>query len=245
MRSPLWDFIQAPDEELAGFLSFLVAIVIAITVHEYAHAKAAQLAGDPTAEQAGRVTLNPLAHFDIAGTVMLLLAGFGWGKPVPVNPILFRRPRTDDIMVSLWGPLSNFIAAAVFALPLKFGFAGEYGLLLHQIVLLNLVLGLFNLIPIHPLDGSHILSGLLPVDQARRLDEFYHRFGVLLLILLIVSRLTYYVVGIPATIVHGLLTAPLFLGLAHRAGRYVGRRLGRRRRPDMEREGGSGQDRAG
>lgn len=231
----LWHFIQSGGENLAGLLSFLVAIVIAITVHEYAHAKAAQLAGDPTPAQAGRVTLNPLAHFDIIGTIMLLFAGFGWGKPVPVNPMFFRRPRTDDILVSLWGPLSNFIAATVFAIPLKLGFAGEYGIVLDSIVWLNLILGLFNLIPIYPLDGSHILSGLLPVDQARRLDEFYHRFGMLLLILLIVTRATVYVVGIPASILHGVLTGPLMLGLAS-LGRPPGaaRLRHSRERPDRE-----------
>jgi Zn-dependent protease len=213
MRTTLWRFIQTGGENLAELLSFLVAIVIAITVHEYAHAKAAQRAGDPTPEQAGRVTLNPLVHFDIIGTIMLLFAGFGWGKPVPVNPAFFRRPRIDDILVSLWGPLSNFIAAAVFAIPLKFRFAGEYAIVLDIIVWMNLVLGLFNLIPIYPLDGSHILSGLLPVEQARRLDEFYHRFGMLLLILIIVTRVTTYIVGIPVMILHGLLTGPVILGL--------------------------------
>ncbi len=211
----LWAFIQSGGENLAGLLSFLVGIVIAITVHEYAHAKRAQMAGDPTAEQAGRVTLNPLAHFDPIGTIMLLFAGFGWGKPVPVNPALFRRPRVDDIMVSLWGPLSNFIVAAIFAMPLRFGFAGEYGVVLDAIVWVNLILGLFNLIPIYPLDGSHILSGLLPAEQARRLDVFYHRFGMLLLILLIMSRATVYLVGLPAEFIYRFLTGPfpIVLGL--------------------------------
>ncbi len=235
MGSPLLNFIQSPEENLADFLSFLVAIVIAITVHEYAHAKAAQLAGDPTPEQAGRVTLNPLAHFDPIGTIMLLFARFGWGKPVPVNPLLFRRPRTDDILVSLWGPLSNFITAVVFAIPLKFGFAGEYRIVLDSIVWMNLVLGLFNLIPIYPLDGSHILSGLLPVDQARRLDEFYHRFGMLLLILIIVTRVTAIVVGIPATILHGLLTGPLIFGSMCPRGRSeIARLRDSRGRPHRE-----------
>lgn len=235
MRTTLWRFIQTGGDNLAELLSFLVAIVIAITVHEYAHAKAAQRAGDPTPEQAGRVTLNPLVHFDIIGTIMLLFAGFGWGKPVPVNPMFFRRPRIDDILVSLWGPLSNFIAAVVFAIPLKFGFAGEYGLVLDIIVWMNLVLGLFNLIPIYPLDGSHILSGLLPVEQARRLDEFYHRFGMLLLILIIVTRITTYVVGIPVMILHGLLTAPLVLGLASpRPRSRIARLRHSCRRPDAE-----------
>ena len=206
LRGPLWDLIGRGAEALPDFLSFLVAIVIAITVHEFAHAKSAQKAGDPTPGHYGRVTLNPLAHFDPMGTIALLLAGFGWGKPVPVNPFLFRRPRLDNILVSLWGPLSNFILAALFAIPLRFGWAGPYTIVLVYIVEMNLVLGLFNLIPIHPLDGSHILSGLLPVEQARKLDAFYARYGVLLLFGLILSRATVFLVGIPVSLAFFLLT---------------------------------------
>ncbi|MGQ9732524.1 MAG: site-2 protease family protein [Candidatus Zipacnadales bacterium] len=209
--SPLWRLIQNPTgPELADFLSFVVAITIAITVHEFAHAKSAQLAGDPTPGQHGRVTLNPLAHFDPIGTLALLLAGFGWGRPVPVNPFLMKRPRIDNVLCSLWGPLSNFIVATLFAVPLRLGIAGAYTSLLEYIVIMNLVLGLFNLIPIHPLDGSHILSGLLPIEQARRLNIFYHRYGMMLLLILIVTHVTRYVVFIPASVIFMLLTGAGF-----------------------------------
>lgn len=196
--SPLLDLINQGFDALPDFLSFCVAMVIAITVHEFAHAKSAQKAGDPTPGQHGRVTLNPLVHFDPIGTIALLVAGFGWGRPVPVNPFLMRRPRLDNILCALWGPLSNVLVAAVFALPLRFQVAGEYGMVLSYIVFVNLILALFNLIPIHPLDGSHILSGLLPVAQARQYDMFVHRYGLLLLVLLFASRATSLVVGVPA-----------------------------------------------
>jgi len=205
--TPLWHYIQDPSPQvLADLLSFLVALVLAITVHEFAHARRAQLAGDPTPELHGRVTLNPLVHFDVIGTLMLFLAGWGWGKPVPVNHNLFRRPRHDSIMVSLWGPIANLIVATVFAVPLRFGWAGEYGSVLGWIVWLNLVLAFFNLIPIYPLDGSHILVGLLPLPQARALEVFYHRFGLLLLLVLVFSRATRYIIGPPLLALFHLLT---------------------------------------
>ncbi len=217
MSSPLRDLLNG---DLAGFLSFAVAILLAITVHEFAHAKAAQKAGDPTPEQHGRVTLNPLAHFDPIGTIALLVAGFGWGRPVPVNPFLMRRPRIDNILVSLWGPLSNFIVALIFAIPFRVplllpssmaeGYVAAvlepYGTLLAHIVLMNLVLGIFNLIPIHPLDGSHIVSGLLPAQQARKYDAFGHRYGFLVLLLFVVSGGTGLVLGLPLMLALRLLT---------------------------------------
>jgi Zn-dependent protease len=208
--SPLWQLIDRGVDALPDLLSFGVAILVALTVHEFAHAKAAQLAGDPTPEQHGRVTLNPLAHLDPIGTAALLLAGFGWGRPVPVNPFLMRRPRLDNVLVSLWGPLSNLCLALVFALPLRFGLAGPYQIVLDWMVLVNLVLCLFNLLPVHPLDGSHILVGLLPLPQARRLELFYHQYGIIVLILLMVTHVTAYLVGIPAQIAFRLLTGHMF-----------------------------------
>jgi Zn-dependent protease len=220
--SPLWALISGEPNALAEFLSFAVAIVIGITVHEFAHAKAAQMAGDPTPGQHGRVTLNPLVHFDPIGTIFLLLAGFGWGRPVPVNPFLMRRPRPDNVLVSLWGPLSNFLVALVFALPFRLefllpdrmaaGYVGgvlePYGIVLGYIIMMNLVLGTFNLLPIYPLDGSHIVSGLLPLPQARKYDLFIHQYGLPLLLLLFVSsRFTlHYLIWVPVHLLFSLLT---------------------------------------
>jgi Zn-dependent protease len=219
MSTPLQDLLNG---DIAGFLSFAVAILIAITIHEFAHAKAAQKAGDPTPEAHGRVTLNPLAHFDPIGTVALLFAGFGWGRPVPVNPFLLKRPRVDNILVSLWGPLSNLLVAAVFALPFRIAWLlppdvsqtymepiiapDAYGQLLGHIIIINLVLCVFNLIPIHPLDGSHILSGLLPLEQAKAYDLFGHRYGFMVLLLLVVTGATRLVLGAPVMGLFRLLT---------------------------------------
>jgi Zn-dependent protease len=166
------------------FVSVLVALVIGVTVHEFAHAKRATMAGDPTPGLAGRVTLNPLAHLDLIGSIMILFVGFGWGKPVPVNPAFFKRPRQDDILVAIWGPISNVITAALFALPLHFHLGAAAGRedLLRTIVSINLMLAYFNLLPIFPLDGSHVVSGLLSYTRARAYEDFMHRYGILLLI---------------------------------------------------------------
>lgn len=191
---------------LDGFLAWIVAIAIAITVHEFAHGKRAEMAGDSTARQAGRLSLYPWVHFDPIGTTALLLFGFGWAKPVPVNPFAFRHPRRDEIMVSLWGPIANIITAAVFAIPLRFGFAGEYAKALDTVVYLNIILAVFNLIPVPPLDGSHVLAGLLPVQQARKLDLFFGRWGMLLLLGLIFTGMVGRIIMPPIMILHWVLT---------------------------------------
>lgn len=187
-----------------------MGLTIALTIHEFAHAKRADMAGDPTPRMNGRVSLNPVDHYDPIGTTMILLFGLGWGKPVPVNPMLFRNPRRDGIMVALWGALANFITATVFAIPLRLGVAGDYALPLLVVVLLNLLLGCFNLLPIGPLDGQSVLSGLLPARKARNFDEFSARWGMMLLLAVIfipplrdaliwgpVSQLLFLLTGMP------------------------------------------------
>ena len=167
---------------LPEVLSLAVALLIGVTVHEFAHAKRAAMAGDPTPVQAGRVTLNPLAHLDPIGTLMILLAGFGWGKPVPVNAAFFKHPRQDSILVAAWGPISNVIVAALFSMPIRLGLADGRMDLLLTIVSINLMLAYFNLLPIFPLDGSHVVAGLLSYNKARAYEDFMHRYGILLLI---------------------------------------------------------------
>jgi Zn-dependent protease len=193
------------DTNLAVFLAWLLAITVGLTVHEFCHAKFADMAGDRTPRQNGRVSLNPLAHFDLMGTSLLLLFGFGWGKPVPINPLAFRRPRRDAIVVSLAGIVANLIIAILAAIPLRLGVAGPYAMQLSVMVYLNLVLAVFNLIPIPPLDGSHVLEMLLPLRLHRRLEYFYAHNGQWMFIGLIVI-VTAGFVRLPVELLFGLLT---------------------------------------
>lgn len=141
------------------FISFLVAILGAISIHEFAHAYTANYYGDNTPKLMGRLTLNPFAHLDLWGTIFLLLAGFGWGKPVIINPQNFKNPRLDNLTVSLAGPISNLLIAIILGLILRFfNLPSLATSLLEIIIFFNLVLMIFNLIPIPPLDGSKILS---------------------------------------------------------------------------------------
>ena len=164
----------------------LFAILIAITVHEFSHAKVADVLGDPTPRQAGRLTLNPIAHLDPIGFLMLILVRFGWAKPVPVNPYNFRNPRQGSLYVSLAGPLSNFFLAWVLGIILKSlpAYPDLVGTIFFYTIWINLALGVFNLIPIPPLDGSHILEYFLPPHQ---LEGFYRlqQYGFFILIAIV------------------------------------------------------------
>lgn len=202
---PLIDMLSRGFDP-AAFLTWVLALALGITVHEFAHAWRADVAGDPTPRAYGRVTLNPLAHYDPVGSTLLLLFGFGWGKPVPVNPFMFRNPRRDQLMVSFWGPLSNLILATILSLVVRFADTGVYAPILVQVVLMQLILAVFNLIPVFPLDGSHILSALLPAKHARRLDTVYQQYGPLLLIgvIMLAGRVVWPVVTGLASILLGV-----------------------------------------
>jgi len=182
-------------------------ILIALTVHEFCHGYAALRCGDDTAKRAGRLTLNPIPHLDLIGTICLLIAPIGWAKPVPVNPYYFRNPRRDEMIVSFAGPGSNFSLALIFAAlagiivpllpasepawlyPDAVRHQGAELLLaiLFWGVVLNIGLGIFNLIPLFPLDGSHILSNLLPYEQRRKYEEFSKYSPIILLALVLLG----------------------------------------------------------
>lgn len=177
----------------------LVVLVLSIDVHEFAHAWAATLLGDNTARRLGRLSLNPLVHLDPAGTIMMVLSalggfGIGWGKPVPVNPYNLRpNPRTGNGLVALSGPMSNIILASLTALPLRLlPLSGMLEFALFLAMLINISLAVFNLLPIHPLDGYSVLLGILNVvgtDWAQRWSDLWTRqeaLGPGLLILLII-----------------------------------------------------------
>lgn len=147
-----------------------VAILFGFSVHEYSHAQAAYVLGDPTAKSQGRLTINPLAHFDPIGTLLIFIIGFGWGKPVPFNPLNLRNKRWGQALVGLAGPSSNFLMALFVGFLMRFLHVANPALIFFFSIFiwLNLILGLFNLLPIPPLDGSHILLTLLP----RSLENF-------------------------------------------------------------------------
>lgn len=184
-----------------SLLYTLPAIIIGLTVHEWAHAFAADKLGDPTAKNLGRMTLNPFAHIDLFGFLCLLVVGFGWAKPVPVNPRNFRNYRRDDIIVSLAGIAMNLVVAFFATILFYFGVyrwnlgsnEAFYTIFL-SIVTINLSLAVFNLLPIYPLDGSHVFESLF-MRYIPKFFMFLRQYGQYILIALLVSGLVSTVLG--------------------------------------------------
>jgi Zn-dependent protease len=175
-----------------SILFWLLAFAFAITVHEAAHAWMADRLGDPTPRLDGRLSLNPAVHYDPVGTTLLFILvilralgapviPFGWAKPVRFDPYNLENPRRDAALISLAGPFSNMVFAVLAALAGRFGFVD----FLLPFIVLNVALGIFNLIPVHPLDGGKILVGLLPREEARKADIFLGRYGMIILLFLI------------------------------------------------------------
>ena len=213
------------DPDLRRIVLLLPAVLVGFTVHEYSHALVAVRLGDSTPRDQGRLTLNPIAHIELIGLLLILLVGFGWAKPVQINPRNFKNPRNDEILVSLAGPSSNLLFGIAFALAVKLlltlapviFYTGGFGPVLYQIfsyfVWINLLLAVFNLFPIPPLDGSHILLSLIP-DKYARFKLVYTRYGRFILIALILlgSFSGYNLLPI------GFLTSRLFEGLYNLLG---------------------------
>ncbi len=173
------------------FLVYIAALLAAIAVHEFSHALVADYLGDPTPRLQGRLKLNPLVHIDKFGLIFLLFFGFGWGKPVQFDPYNLKSPRRDAALISIAGPISNFIIAIGLSLVLRLFILLDQSFLytissfvLIPFISLNVVLGVFNLLPIHPLDGFKIVGGILPEEKAK---EWYQleRYGMIFLLMLI------------------------------------------------------------
>lgn len=205
------------------FVAIAGALLIAITVHEFAHAYMAERLGDPTPRIQKRLTLNPLAHLDPLGTLMILIVGFGWGKPVQFDPYNLENPKKDAAFISLAGPVTNIILAIALSLVLRLAYSavipGSVLLngILQPVIYLNIVLALFNLIPIHPLDGGKILVGLLPDKDAIEVDSFLRRYGIFILLLMLlpiyggVAPVSYFLSPVINFILKILIPIPLVI----------------------------------
>lgn len=173
------------------FIIYFIAILVAIAIHEFSHAWAADYLGDPTPRLQGRLKLNPLVHIDKIGMLFLLFFGFGWGKPVQFDPYNLKEPRRDAAIISLAGPSSNFILAIILSLLLRLfiflqlNFLIIIGSLIFiPMIKMNIILGVFNLLPIHPMDGFKIVAGILPEEKVHEWNQL-QRYGMIFLILLI------------------------------------------------------------
>lgn len=187
--------------------TYIIALLIAVSVHEWAHAITATKLGDPTPGDAGRLTLNPLAHLDLLGALLFLTAGFGWAKPVPVNPMYFKHPKRDTCLTALAGPMSNLVLAFMSLVLLRLLGLGVsqapwelltaqsngpvalafFSQLLAASLFVNLGLMAFNLLPIAPLDGSKVLEAFVPLRFADRYDEFM-KIGMYVLLALFIAE---------------------------------------------------------
>ncbi len=190
--------------DLQRILVLAPAILFALTIHEFFHAWTANKLGDPTAKLQGRLTLNPIAHIDIMGAICFIIMGFGWGKPVPVNAANFRNPRRDNMLVSFAGPASNFVSAFLFGIIVHFMSSkmiapSSFTLPLFKFLLvgirMNLILAFFNMIPLFPLDGSHILKGFLPYHLVPKFESISKYSPFILLGFILFSPAGYSIFG--------------------------------------------------
>lgn len=197
-------------------------ILIGLAFHEFAHAYASDRLGDPTPRLQGRLTLSPLPHIDILGLILILFAGFGWAKPVQVNPRNYHKPRRDEIIVSIAGPFMNLLLAVTFGLLLKalyipfivnmlsVNVITILGAIFDTALFINLMLFIFNLLPVPPLDGYHVLANLISYRHYNFLRTL-EQYGSIILILLIVTPVSRYIIQPPITFLYNAIATVLGL----------------------------------
>jgi Zn-dependent protease len=210
-----------PQQAVLSFVYLIVSLVFVLTLHEYAHAWMANFLGDPTAKQRGRMTLNPLAHLDPLGTILIFVAGIGWGKPVPVNPFYFKNRKLYEAAVALAGPMMNLIVAIIVLIPLKY-FApylnGQLVALLFSIFDVSILLFAFNILPFAPLDGSKVLQVLIPNRWQGHYQEYLAKSGLYFFVFVLVDGfilgryLGFSILGSMIGWVETLVKTVLFLG---------------------------------
>lgn len=210
----------------------LPGILIGLSLHEFSHALAADKLGDPTPRGQGRLTIEPWSHIDIFGFLFLIFVGFGWAKPVYIDPRNFKKPRRDDTIVSLAGPLANLFTAILFgfitSILLKTNVIGMLSgdiqgyilVILYFIIWINLILMVFNLIPIPPLDGSHILANILPPKYRIKYQNLYQYSAIIIIVIFVLSwqvKGFTQIITFPAAIVYKMILLgfgiPDFLGI--------------------------------
>ncbi len=209
------------SSDLSQLLIILSVLLFSLTIHEMAHAVTADWFGDPTARRLGRISLNPAVHLDPVGSLLLPSMGyflggfiFGWAKPVPVNPANLKNPRQDFLVIAAAGPFSNILLAIGASLLLQAvpggleareGLPGALATSGFAMLQLNLLLAVFNMLPIPPLDGGNVLAGLLPEELATRYDRLIRPYGFLILIVLMMTGWLYRLIGPPLSWLMGWL----------------------------------------